>query len=227
MPLCKHRTLFVSSRDRVSGDRSRFRVNLSNLLFDLQPVSLRAEISRVDLSLSNLYIPLAKNRLDRVPRRPAVLTSSGLPPPVRLINVHTSLPMSNISSSGDDSIILQLPFMDHYRASVVQDVAYATAPHVGYREQSDKSAGVCTLLHGPSASFDDVEFWLTDEADRLILPEGDWYMSLTIYSDTCDEVDTVRRLEDIGAKLEQSVEVQRLLLMRFDNKDIGLDDPML
>lgn len=226
MPLCKHRTLFVSSADRATGDRVRFRVNLSKLLFDLEPVSLRPEISRVDVSLSNLFIPLNANTLDTIPRRPPLRMSNGLPPPVRLINVHTSLPMSNISSSGDDTIILQLPVMDHYRAPVTLN-GFSTHPHIGYREQSDRSAGVCTLLHGPTAAFDEVEFWLTDEKNRLLIPADDWYMSLTLYSDTCGEKENLKALGDIAAKLDQNIEATRLLLMRFDNKDMGLDDPMM
>ena len=85
MPLSKHKTIYISSRDRVSGNKNKFSINLAELLWDLEPDSRDPQISRVDVSVDNLWVPFKKGSGNRQTRTPQVFLDSNLePPPIRL-----------------------------------------------------------------------------------------------------------------------------------------------
>jgi len=185
MPLNKHKTLYISSRDRIdpsSKVKNKFSINLAELLWDLEPDSRDPQISRVDVSVDNLWVPFKKGSGNRQTRTPQVFLDSNLePPPIRLLRLKSSIPQSSMSSTGYSNIILTFPFMEHYKESEpTWDESLRDVSHVSYTAQTDTHNGRFTLLHGPQASLGQAEFWLTDELDRLVNPFKDWYITLTL-----------------------------------------------
>ena len=216
MPLCKHRTLFLSSKDRISGDRRRFRLDMSGLLQDLEPASHKQDESRVDVSVSGVLLPFKHASYGKIRRLPNVLTANLEPPIVQLVNVHTSMPMSNVSSDGEGTIMVQFPFAPNYTNSVPE--VPETKSYASYRQTSDNHAGRFTLLHGPKAAFSNVEFWCTDEKDRLLTPDDDWYLSLAVFCESCIDHDVKKDLRDMKDALDEVLEVERLMLYNADPK---------
>jgi len=217
MPLCKHRTLFLSSKDRTSGDRRRFRLDMSGLLQDLEPLSHKQEESRVDVSVAGVLLPFKHASYGKIRRFPNVLTANLEPPIVQLVNVHTSMPMSNVSSDGEGSIMMQIPFAPNYTNSVPE--VPETRSYLSYQQTSDNHAGRFTLLHGPKAAFSNVEFWCTDEKDRLITPDDDWYISLSVFCESCVDQDIKKDIREMKSTLDEGLEVNRLALYHLDSRN--------
>lgn len=199
MPLNKHKTIFISSRDRTSGNKTRFKIDLAELLWDLEPDSRDPQVSRVDMSVDNMWVPFKKGSGNRQTRTPQVYLDSNLdPPPIRMLRLKSSIPQSNMTSGGYDNTLLQFPFMEHYKESEpTWDESLRDVSHVSYTAQTENHCGRCTLLHGPQASLGQVEFYMTDELNRVVNPFKDWYVTLTLWCESCPDKSFGRKLDTL------------------------------
>lgn len=197
MPLNKHKTLFLSSRDRVAGDKTRFRIDLAELLWDLEPDTRDPESARVDVSVDSIWIPYKKGSGPRQARRPNVFLDPNLaPPPIRLLRLKSNIPNHNLTSGGYTDILLQFPFMEHYKeAEPTWDESLRDISHVSYRAETDHHSGRFTLLHGPQASLGQAEFYLTDEVNRTVTAYRDWYFTLTVWCEGCVDKKMLNEME--------------------------------
>lgn len=230
MPLSKHKTIYISSRDRVSGNKNKFSINLAELLWDLEPDSRDPQISRVDVSVDNLWVPFKKGSGNRQTRTPQVFLDSNLePPPIRLLRLKSSIPQSSMTSTGYSNTILQFPFMEHYKESEpTWDESLRDVSHVSYTAQTETHNGRFTLLHGPQASLGQAEFSLTDELDRLVNPFKDWYITLTLWCETCPDKSFERKMDRMIDALQDNNErldtlILLMLMQEQNNFSLPLD----
>lgn len=229
MPLSKHKTIYISSKDRVSGNKNKFSINLAELLWDLEPDSRDPQISRVDVSVDNLWVPFKKGSGNRQTRTPKVYLDSNLdPPPIRLLRLKSSIPQSSMTSTGYSDTILQFPFMEHYKESEpTWDESLRDVSHVSYTPQTDIHNGRFTLLHGPQASLGQAEFSLTDELDRLVNPYKDWYITLTLWCETCPDKSFERKMDRIINALQDTNErLDTLILLSIMQEQNNFSLPL-
>lgn len=229
MPLSKHKTIYISSKDRVSGNKNKFSINLAELLWDLEPDSRDPQISRVDVSVDNLWVPFKKGSGNRQTRTPQVFLDSNMePPPIRLLRLKSNIPQSSMTSTGYSNTILQFPFMEHYKESEpTWDESLRDVSHVSYTAQTDTHNGRFTLLHGPQASLGQAEFALTDELDRLVNPFKDWYITLTLWCETCPDKTFERKMDRMIDALQDTNErLDTLILLSLMQEQNNFGIPL-
>ncbi|MGK7344563.1 MAG: hypothetical protein ACNS63_01985 [Candidatus Nitrospinota bacterium M3_3B_026] len=215
--LARRKVLFLSSKDRISGSKGDFRVDIADAIDDTDnavPVHVRSRQNsqRVEGVLTQLYVPFRPESDGRIPRFPAVIDpATGQPPVVHMLKFHTDVPHENDCVGGCTSMVAQIPFMRNFEESKDGSVFFSAFV---YEEQHGEGNGRFTLTHGLRA-LKHARFWVTDELDRLILPAADIFFGLVLEIYTWDPLITSSGLSDrVARRTDQLAHLARLQFLR-------------
>ena len=200
----------MSSKDRREGSLSEFCVDVSPLLFDFHS-SGRDDVN-IEISVGQLYVPFSKDSQGYAPRQPPVNPV----PQIKMLRLHTDILHHNLDSGNHTNVVLQIPFLEHYREAIDQSDntdRESAFSHVSFKEQGDQHAKF-SLFHGTRGGYSCLRFWLTDEENRLIVPAGDWYINLTLFYEVDTQPEDKRFRENLLGTLNSILETNRLLLFQ-------------
>jgi len=222
----KHkRVIFISSRDRAEypgGDNFDFYIDLENTLTQMGPEFAGTDRRDVNISMSvsQLFVPFNKESLGFIDRvkpyyKGTHKNGSRHIPQVQMLRLHTDIIHDNMTPRGHSSVVLNVPFMEHYKeADLTRDYTFS---HLSYNEENDQHTGRFHLIHGLQ-SLHTVRFWLTDEGNRLIRPKHDFdvYITLTVYAESA--IHEKRHQNELISTLKELTHLNRLLLIQGESQ---------
>lgn len=207
MTMERQRVLYLSSHDAINGGVvPEFCADISPILFDMNALSDDVNVS---VSVGQLYVPFERQAEGFVPRLPAVNPV----PQVKLLRLHTDMPHHNLAADKHTTVILQVPFLEHYTEAYSASSANRVDPfsHVSFEEKGDQYAKF-DLFHG-NQGISCLRFWLTDEQDRLVQPADHWHIGLNVvYKQNERKRKTFQ--DTLINRLDNLVELNRLVLLQ-------------